>query len=49
MFATFAKLALSGKPDGFWGQIALKTQQVLDACLSSARADGRIVELETNQ
>ena len=49
MFAAFARLALSGKPDAFWGEIALKTQQVLDACLQSARADGRMVELEAGQ
>ena len=46
MFRTFAQLALSGKPDPAWGQIALKTQQVLDACLESARRDGRMVELD---
>ena len=45
MFHTFAELALSGKPDPFWGEIALKTQQVSDACLQSARADGTPVEL----
>ena len=45
MFRTFAELALSGKPDPFWGEIALKTQQVLDACLESARSGGRMVEL----
>jgi predicted dehydrogenase len=45
MFRTFAELALSGKPDPFWGEIALKTQQVLDACLASARSGGRMVEL----
>ncbi len=45
MFAQFAALALSGKPDPFWGDIALKNQQVLDACLESARAGGRMVEL----
>lgn len=37
MFRAFAELVLSGRPDEHWGQIALKTQQVLDACLSSAR------------
>ena len=33
MFRQFAELALSGQPDLYWGEIALKTQQVLDACL----------------
>ena len=46
MFRTFAGLALSGKPDSFWGEIALKTQIVADACLRSARAGGRMVELD---
>jgi predicted dehydrogenase len=44
MFRRFAELALSGEPDSHWGEIALKTQQVLDACLQSARSDGRPVE-----
>jgi len=44
MFRTFAALALLGKPDDSWGEMALKTQVVLDACLQSARAAGRPVE-----
>jgi len=43
MFRHFAQWALSGKPDPYWGEIALKTQQVLDACLRSARSAGRIM------
>jgi len=46
MFATFADLALGGKPDPFWSEIAIKTQQVLNACLDSARAGGRIIEVD---
>jgi predicted dehydrogenase len=38
MIRDFADLVLSGRIDERWGQIALKTQQVLDACLDSARA-----------
>jgi len=45
LFRRFAELALSGQPDDSWGQIALQTQQVLDACLASARQDGRPVTL----
>jgi predicted dehydrogenase len=45
MFRRFSELALSGSPDPYWGEIALKTQQVLDACLESARSDGRAVSL----
>jgi predicted dehydrogenase len=43
MIRTFSGLVLSGKPDMTWGEIALKTQLVLDACLRSARAGGAIV------
>ena len=41
LFRTFADLVLSGTPDPFWGDIALQTQQVMDACLASAQQDGR--------
>ncbi|WP_417850614.1 Gfo/Idh/MocA family protein [Thalassoglobus sp.] len=37
LFRTFSQLALTGKPDPFWPEIALKTQIVMDACLESAR------------
>lgn len=43
MIRTFANLVLSGKLDPTWGEITLKTQQVLDACLKSARDEGRLV------
>ena len=39
MFRKFAELVLSGKHDPFWGEISLKTQQVLDACLQSAMSE----------
>ena len=45
LFRKFSELALSGKPDNFWAEIALKTQQVMDACMESARQDGKVVEL----
>jgi predicted dehydrogenase len=45
MIRKFAELAASGKPDPMWGEIALKTQQVLDACLQSAREGGRLVSV----
>jgi predicted dehydrogenase len=38
---TFAGIVLSGQLQPSWGEIALKTQQVLDACLRSARAEGK--------
>jgi predicted dehydrogenase len=44
MFRRFAELALSGQPDYAWGEMALKTQQVVDACLQSARSGGCIID-----
>jgi predicted dehydrogenase len=46
LFRNFAELALGGKPDARWGEIALQTQQVLDACLKSSRLDGTLIEIE---
>jgi predicted dehydrogenase len=40
MIRTFADLVLTGRIDPSWGQITLKTQRVLDACLQSARNGG---------
>ena len=45
MIRRFGELVLSGKPDPTWGEIALKTQIVLDACLESSRQDGRPVTI----
>ena len=39
----FRKILLSGKLDETWGEIALKTQRVMDACVNSARDKGRPV------
>ena len=47
MFRSFATVALSGQPDESWGEMVLKTQRVLDACLESARTGGQIIELES--
>lgn len=47
MIERFSELALSGSPDSFWGEVALNTQRVLDACLRSARSGGELVELTT--
>jgi predicted dehydrogenase len=46
LFRTFGELALSGKPDPLWPEIALKTQRVMDACLASARQGGRPVAID---
>jgi len=43
MIRTFARIVTSGQLEPQWGEIALKTQQVLDACLRSAREEGRLV------
>ena len=43
MIRTFAQIVLSGQLDRKWGDEALRTQQVLDACLHSAREDGKLV------
>lgn len=43
LFRTFSALALSGRLDPHWGEIALKTQQVMDACYASAMDDGKPV------
>jgi predicted dehydrogenase len=45
MFRRFAELVLSGRPDASWGEMTLKTQQVLDACLRSARSGGSVIDL----
>jgi len=43
MIRTFSGIVTSGKPEPVWGEMALKTQRVMDACLESARADGKAV------
>ena len=46
MIRNFSDLVITGRRDESWGDIALKTQIVLDACLRSAREDGRLVTCE---
>ncbi len=43
MIRTFARIVLSGQLEPMWGDIAWKTQRVLDACLQSAREGGNLV------
>ncbi len=45
MVRTLARIATTGQLEPQWGELALKTQQVLDGCLQSARDDGRVVAL----
>ena len=45
MIRTFGQIVASGRLEPRWGDLALKTQQVVDACLRSARADSKLVEV----
>jgi predicted dehydrogenase len=45
MFRNFANQVFSGKLNEDWPMWALKTQQVLDACLQSAQEAGKLVKL----
>lgn len=45
LFRNFAALALSGTPDPSWAQIALQTQQVMEACLQSAQSDSSVISV----
>jgi predicted dehydrogenase len=47
LFEDFARLVLRGEFDVRWGEIALQTQTVLDACLRSARSGGQTVDVST--
>ena len=44
LFRNFANQIRSGALNDLWPEMALKTQQVMEACLASAKADGRVVE-----
>jgi predicted dehydrogenase len=46
MIRTFARIVTSGQLELQWGDIALKTQLVLDGCLRSGREDGRAVTVD---
>ena len=43
MIRTFARIVTSGQLEPRWGEIALATQQVIDACLRSSREEGKAV------
>ncbi len=45
LFRNFAHQARSGRLNEAWPEFVLKVQQVMNACLDSARADGRSVGL----
>ena len=45
LFRNFGDLVLQGKTDPSWGEITLKTQRVMMACLESARQGGQAISL----
>ncbi len=45
MIRNFSDAVLSGNHEKRWGEYSLLTQQVLDGCLESARADGKLIPL----
>ncbi len=45
LFRNFSKLALSGTPDPLWPDLAIKTQQVMMACVESAENGGKEISL----
>ena len=45
MFRNFANQVRSGTLNEEWLETVLKTQQVTDACMASARAEGKLVEV----
>ena len=47
MIRNFSALVSAGKCDDSWGEIALVTQRVVDACVASAREGGRPVAVGT--
>ena len=46
LFRHFAEQAQSGSLNEAWPQMALKTQQVMEACRESSLSSGQLVELE---
>jgi predicted dehydrogenase len=47
MIQTFSQIVLSGQLQPQWGEMALKTQSVVDACLCSSREDGKRMSMES--
>ena len=45
LFRNFADQVRSGRLNEAWPDMALKTQQVMEACWASARAEGSVVEI----
>ena len=45
LFRNFARIVLSGELDPSWGEIALKTQRVMEGCWQSSQSESKDVEL----
>jgi len=45
LFRNFAEQVLSGKLNPAWPEMALKTQQVMEACFESSFDDGKMIDL----
>jgi len=45
LFRNFANIVLSEEIDEHWPNIALQTQQLMDACYESAVNDGKVIEI----
>jgi len=45
MIRTFGSLVLEKKIDHAWGDVAMKTQIVMDACLRSAQQNGKMIDV----
>lgn len=45
LYQKFSDLVLGATPDPYWGEIALKTQKLVDAILESARIGAQFVEI----
>ena len=45
MFRNFSRQVRSGNREELWPEVALKTQQVMEACYKSSRAEGSRVNL----
>ncbi|MDG1874156.1 MAG: Gfo/Idh/MocA family oxidoreductase [Mariniblastus sp.] len=45
LFRNFASIILSGRTDDHWPSIALKTQQLMDACYQSATNESQVIEI----
>lgn len=45
LFRKFSEIVISGKLEPHWPDIALKTQQVMDACMQSALENGKVIRI----